>query len=141
MREDLRCAIHFSGVVGRRYSVSAHPLSRPSRCTNSVRSTTNGNAQTSGANKTVNGYLIFILYSVALLARALSSSMRSWLFLMVALLFFSCSLYRVDDVYDRPAVRRRVRSREKLEFRGSREVAIDYRLLYLVVWTDGFPRL
>lgn len=62
-----------SGVVGRRYSVSACPLSRPSRCANSVRSTTNGNAQTSGANKTVNGYLIFILYSVALLARALSS--------------------------------------------------------------------
>lgn len=30
--------------------------------------TTNGNAQTSGASSTVNGYLIFILYSVALLA-------------------------------------------------------------------------
>jgi len=30
--------------------------------------TTNGSAKTSGANKTVNGYLIFILYSVALLA-------------------------------------------------------------------------
>ncbi|KAH9961842.1 glycosyltransferase family 2 protein [Russula compacta] len=30
--------------------------------------TTNGNAQTSGANHTVNGYLIFILYSVAILA-------------------------------------------------------------------------
>jgi len=33
----------------------------------------NGSAKTSGANKTVNGYLIFILYSVFLLARALSS--------------------------------------------------------------------
>ncbi|KAI0051502.1 glycosyltransferase family 2 protein [Auriscalpium vulgare] len=31
-------------------------------------STTNGNAKSSGANSTVNGYLIFILYSVALLA-------------------------------------------------------------------------
>jgi len=30
--------------------------------------TTNGNAKTSGANKTVNGYLIFILYSVVFLA-------------------------------------------------------------------------
>jgi len=30
--------------------------------------TTNGDAKTSGANKTVNGYLIFILYSVFLLA-------------------------------------------------------------------------
>ncbi|KAH9035911.1 hypothetical protein EDB85DRAFT_2143404 [Lactarius pseudohatsudake] len=30
--------------------------------------TTNGSAKTSGANSTVNGYLIFILYSVALLA-------------------------------------------------------------------------
>ena len=67
-------------------------------------------------------------------------SMRSWLFLTVALLLFSCSLYRVDDVYDRPAVRRRVRSREKLEFCGSREVINDYRLLYLAIWTDGFPR-
>ena len=67
-------------------------------------------------------------------------SMRSWLFLTVALLFFSCSLYRVDDVYDRPAVRRRVRSREKLEFCGSREVINDYLLLYLAIWTDGFPR-
>jgi chitin synthase len=38
-----------------------------------VRSSTNGNAETSGANKTVNGYLIFILYSVFVLARALSS--------------------------------------------------------------------
>jgi hypothetical protein len=30
------------------------------------RSTVNGNAKTRGANHTVNGYLIFILYSVAL---------------------------------------------------------------------------
>jgi hypothetical protein len=33
-------------------------------------STTNGSAKTSGANTTVNGYLIYILYSVVLLARA-----------------------------------------------------------------------
>jgi hypothetical protein len=36
----------------------------------SILSTTNGSAKTSGANKTVNGYLIFILYSVFILARA-----------------------------------------------------------------------
>lgn len=35
-----------------------------------ARSTTNGNAKTNGANHTVNGYLIFIFYSVALLAGA-----------------------------------------------------------------------
>jgi hypothetical protein len=45
----------------------------PSTCADLVRSTTNGSAKTSGASKTVNGYLIFILYSVFLLARALSS--------------------------------------------------------------------
>jgi chitin synthase len=36
-----------------------------------VLSTTNGTAKTSGASATVNGYLIFILYSVAVLARTL----------------------------------------------------------------------
>jgi len=41
-----------------------------------VRSTINGNANTDGANHTVNGYLIFIFYSVALLARE-SASLRS----------------------------------------------------------------
>ena len=48
-------------------------LTRLSTCTNPVRSTTTGSAKTSVANKTVTGYLTFILYSVFLLARALSS--------------------------------------------------------------------
>ena len=39
-----------------------------------VCSTTNGSAKTSGANQTVNGYLIFILYSVVFLARAFTST-------------------------------------------------------------------
>jgi len=117
MREDLQCVIHFSGFVGRRYSVSARPLSRPSTCTNPVRSTTNGSAKESGASKTVNGYLIFILYSVFFLARALSSHLYEQLAVLDACpLFFSCAFYRVDDVYDRPPVCRRVESREKLEF-------------------------
>jgi len=42
----------------------------PSARAHSVRSTTNGSAKTSGADHTVNGYLIFILYSVAVLACA-----------------------------------------------------------------------
>ena len=52
---------------------SACHLSRSSTWVNPVRSTTNRCAKRSDANKTVNGYLIFILYSGFLLARALSS--------------------------------------------------------------------
>jgi len=45
-----------------------------------VCSITNGSARTHGAEDTVNGYMIFILYSVAFFARALSSvlSHGSW---------------------------------------------------------------
>ncbi|KAI0250489.1 glycosyltransferase family 2 protein [Lactifluus subvellereus] len=43
-------------------------LSNSSVCAHMLCSTTNGSAKTSGAASTVNGYLIFILYSVALLA-------------------------------------------------------------------------
>ena len=68
MTYDMR--LTFSGVVGRRYSVSVCSFPPHSARAQSIHSTTNGNAQTSGANKTVNGYLIFILYSVFVLARA-----------------------------------------------------------------------
>ena len=60
----------FSGVVGRRYSVSAYLRYLPFEPAHTVCSTTNGNAKTSGADATVNGYLIFILYSVVFLASA-----------------------------------------------------------------------
>lgn len=46
-----------------------HPLP-PFEPAHTMCSTTNGNAKTSGADATVNGYLIFILYSVVFLARA-----------------------------------------------------------------------
>ena len=108
MREDLRRATQFPGFDGRPCSVSACPLSRPSTCPKSVPSITNGSAKTSGANKTVDGYLIFIFYTVSL-AHALSFlPTSSWLSLTLIPIFFSCSLYKVDGVYDRPPVRQRV---------------------------------
>jgi hypothetical protein len=64
--------LFFSGIVGRRHSVSVFVPFSPTHFARaqSILSTTNGSAKTSGANKTVNGYLIFILYSVFILARA-----------------------------------------------------------------------
>jgi chitin synthase len=69
-----------SGVIGRRYSVSADLSAPPFARAYALYSTTNGNAKTDGANSTVNGYLIFILYSVVFLARAYYLTFESWLF-------------------------------------------------------------
>jgi len=73
------------GTLGRGYPVSivAYFAVPPSHACRTLGSTTNGSAKTSGANKTVNGYLIFILYSVALLACTSTPSHHS----------FTCSLY------------------------------------------------
>lgn len=68
--------VAFSGVVGRRYSVSTFPRYPLLKRAYAACSTTNGSAKTSGANTTVNGYLIYILYSVVLLARASHLSLR-----------------------------------------------------------------
>lgn len=51
-------------------------------------STTNGSAKTKGADSTVNGYLIFILYSVALLARTFISGFLSPVVLTLTSTFF-----------------------------------------------------
>jgi len=59
-------------------------------------------------------------------------STSSWLTLTLVTIFFSCSLYRVDDVYDRPPVLQTIKG--KLEFGNFgvlRRVTIDYRLLWL----------
>ena len=48
-------------------------------------STTNGSAKTKGADSTVNGYLIFILYSVALLACTFVSGFLSLVVLTLPL--------------------------------------------------------
>ena len=60
-------------------SSSTHLFPLPARLTLAhvlcVYSTTNGSAKTKGADTTVNGYLIFILYSVALLACTSSFSL------------------------------------------------------------------
>ena len=61
--------------------LSSFPLSARAH---SVRSTTNGSAKTSGADHTVNGYLISILYSVAVLACASPFSLSQKLSLMPA---------------------------------------------------------
>ena len=73
-----RCAPHFSGVVGRCRSVSAYPFPRSVRAQLVVHSTINGNAKINGADHTVNGYLIFISYSVALLARTSASLLSGY---------------------------------------------------------------
>jgi hypothetical protein len=99
-----------SGIAGRCYSVSVCPPFPPSACAQLVCSITNGSAKTHGAKDTINGYMIFILYSVAFLAGALSYLLSHGQSLMLAIFFFSCSLCRVDDVYGDPPVSRRVRS-------------------------------
>jgi hypothetical protein len=99
-----------SGVAGSSYSVSVCPPFPPSQCAQLVCSITNGSTKTHAAEDTINGYMIFILYSVAFLAGALSYLLSHRQSLTLVVFFFSCSLYRVDDVYGDPPVSRRVRS-------------------------------
>ncbi|SRR5712691_729035 len=63
------------------------PRFSPSVRAHLARSTTNGNAKTNGANHTVNGYLIFIFYSVALLAGAPTFLLSQRLFLTLSPIF------------------------------------------------------
>ena len=78
-----------------------------------VRSTPNGSAKTSSADHMANGYLIFMPYSVALLAYYVSPSHLSEAVLDAYPLCFSCSLYRAHNVYDHPPLLWRVKWREK----------------------------
>jgi hypothetical protein len=101
--------IIISGVVGCRHSVSVNVLliNLCALTCYALGSTTNGSAKTSGASHTVNGYLIFILYSVAVLA--CTSSLFSNTSFFDLIFFFSCSLCGINAVHDHPDVRWRVR--------------------------------
>ena len=63
-----------------------------------ARSTINGNAKTNGAKHTVNGYLVFIFYSVALRARA-SVSLSQRLILTLSSIFSSVVRFIGSTMY------------------------------------------
>ena len=104
----------FTGVVGRRYSVSVysfppilHVLIRYTvRLTGAPRRA----ARTKRSTDTSS--LSYTLYSSSPVHH-LSQKCRP---VLTPFILFSCSLYRVDYVYDYSAVRRRVRSSEKRDF-------------------------
>lgn len=71
--------------------------------------TTNGDASSSGANSTVNGYLLFILWSVAVLARKSPFPTKPLLCgADCGVVVSSRAVPRFDDVYAHSAVCRRV---------------------------------
>ncbi len=81
IKDGLWCTLHL-GVFGCRNSVRSSPLSLHLH-------TLTRSAKTSGADHTANGYLIFMLYSVALLALHHLTSLRScpWCLLPLLQLF------------------------------------------------------
>jgi len=104
--------------VGHRNSPGAYlHLLRLSAHADPVRSARNESAETGGANKTANGFLTFILCSIMLApsSHSLFSPKLTVLDARPSNLFFSCSRHKVNGVYDRLLVRRRVRPREKLD--------------------------
>jgi len=112
IRDSLWCALHFSGVVGCRYSISFCPPSLH------LHTLTRYIALPMGALRHValttwsmDTWFLSSILLPSLPVHHLSLSLRScpW----CPPLCFSCSLYRVDDIYDHPPVRWRVRSREK----------------------------
>lgn len=115
MRRDSRCEIRFSGVVGRRYSVSVCPLSRPSTCADPGAQNCEWNCKAGRCKQ--DGQLIPHLYPLSSFSpmRYLPSTTSGWLSSTFVPLFFMSWLYRLGDVYDRLPVLRRSGSKENLE--------------------------
>ena len=134
VRDGLWCTLHFSGVVGRGYSVSFCPPSLHLHAlTRYAALPTGAPRRVARTTRSTDTWFLSSILSPSSPVRHLSPSLRScpWR----PPLWFSCSLYRVDDIWSSACSPESKVEREAgpLVF-GFWDMAVHY----LAVWMDTF---